>query len=625
MYPSIEQPWLKWYEEGAFEKAIDFPQGVTLWDVLEKELIKHQEIDAFEYFQRMISRPDFIDSVYLWARVFRAMGVEENEIVPIYSPLFPDIGAMALGLNVIGATSYFLKLSMSEKDFLKETEGMKRAVVFDAMWPNVEKIFSDDRFKSVIVASAADSMLWPKSSIVSMLNYLKFKKDNINIPNSKKYIKLPKAKSIADYHTGNVRVEFVPNRSAFITSSSGTTINGQVKGAIATNESAIAQLYQSFNSDVPYHYGKTCLNNLPPTASTSLHALYFYPLYKGMKIIIDPRLSEKGVFNQIMTYRPQVLIMTGSFWEEFFRIAEAQLRRGVKLDFSFFDMPVIGGEGVTPEVLAWMNRILLENGAKTLMISGYGLSEVFSVCTAEKSNLPTFQDRRPVISVGIPFPGVTAGVFNRNNEELSYNQRGELWVKAKSMMKGYHGKEELTKESMNGEWLKTGDECEIDKDGRIYYWGRMSDEIEVNENEKYFLFDIANLLRQHKDVQHSLVNPMPMTDGSISLVAHIVINDPLNADRKKIYKELDELMFLNYSDKIKITGYKEHKEKFPSSPTTAKKDRNKLIKELIGYQKTVDDEIKEIYFEEDEQTKRLKVFEKEENKSLKKAKQKVLR
>ena len=63
MYPSIEQPWLKWYEEGAFEKAIDFPQGVTLWDVLEKELIKHQEIDAFVYFQRMISRQDLFESI----------------------------------------------------------------------------------------------------------------------------------------------------------------------------------------------------------------------------------------------------------------------------------------------------------------------------------------------------------------------------------------------------------------------------------------------------------------------------------------------------------------------------------------------------------------------------------
>lgn len=36
MYPSIDKPWLKYYKEGAEERANDIPKNKTIWDVVKK-------------------------------------------------------------------------------------------------------------------------------------------------------------------------------------------------------------------------------------------------------------------------------------------------------------------------------------------------------------------------------------------------------------------------------------------------------------------------------------------------------------------------------------------------------------------------------------------------------------
>jgi hypothetical protein len=70
---------------------------------------------------------------------------------------------------------------MSKKDFEIETSESRFAIVFDGMWNNVKDVFSDDRFKKVIIITAADSMLSPKKEIVTFFNYI----DGIkNIDNS---------------------------------------------------------------------------------------------------------------------------------------------------------------------------------------------------------------------------------------------------------------------------------------------------------------------------------------------------------------------------------------------------------------------------------------------------------
>ncbi|MDD4706162.1 MAG: class I adenylate-forming enzyme family protein [Bacilli bacterium] len=582
--PSEEKIWLQHYKDNAFELAQKIPNEMTIWDVIEEKLLEFVDYPAIEYFKREISRPEFIENVYIWARTFRAMGVEKDEIVPIYGPFFPDICAMIFALNAIGATSYFLKLAISKEALIKETSESKIAVVYDGMWENVKEVFSDQRFKKVLVATASDVMISPKKEIVNILNYFQALKNKSLIPKNSKYIWLDDAKKIANYYTGNVKVPFAENRNAFINSSSGTTIGGVTKSAIATNESVIAQLLQGYHADILYNKGKKCLTDFPPTASTALNCLFLLPLYHGMTLINDPRVSEEKVYEMMMKYKPQVTIKTGSFWESFFREVEKEIAKGKIPDLSYLEMPIIGGEGSIPEDFYYWNELLQKCGSPVPLFSGSGMSEAFSVTNVEKQGMKPslYNDKYPVISVGIPYPGITVGIFDELGNELGYHQRGELRIKSNTLMKGYYQKPELTAETIDQDgWLHTGDMYHIEEDGRLRIWGRLSDKVYITPEKEVLLFDIANHIRSDEAIKYCIVNAYPLKDGTNALLAHIIFMPNFNCDKMAVIRRIDS----NLPNDINIAGYKEHQITFNSSKTTAKKDRNSLMLDLDGYLK----------------------------------------
>lgn len=594
-YPSIDKPWLKYYKEGAEEAATNIPEGKTVWDVIEEKLRQHKDISAIEYFGRVISRPEFIDMVYTWARAFKALGVKEDEVVPYYGPFFPDVGAMAFALNIIGACPYFLKLAISPETLAEETKDSRIAIVYDEMWANVSSEFSKDRFEKVIIVKATDAMPNPKKQIVSLLGKLKHDKNTPKISRGGKYLNLARAKECEkDFH-GEVRVPFVSDRPAFITSSSGTTVGGVVKGCVATNESTIAQLYMREASEDRYIPGDRCLTNFPPTASTSLNCLFILSLYRGMVTVFDPRVSEQDFYNQIIKLKPNIVIITGSMWESFFNKVSSGRTAGKHFDFSNAHTWIVGGEGTDTKKFKHWSNIVTESGGAGLL-SGYGLSELFSaVCVEKKDSRVDFT--KAIMSVGIPYAGITAGIFNQNGQELGYNQRGELWINSKSAMKCYYNKPELTNETLIDGWIHTGDLAEIDEDGFVYIWGRVKDTVTLSDGQEVHLFDIANKIKESDCIDDAIVLPMPTDNGSFHLVAHIVWGKSMNDQEKKdCLTALNKAVEECFPAEIRIVAWSEHDGMLPYSPTTLKKDKNMLSKQTTGYVQVIDAQLRTIHF-----------------------------
>ena len=412
-FPSVDKVWLKYYQPGAEERANNIPTNKTVWDVIEEQLYLYYDYPAIEYFGRVFSKQEFIDLCYTWARTFRAMGVNENEVVPVYGPFVPDICAMTLGLNMIGACPYFLKLAISPQALAEETKEAKIAVVYDGMWANVAHEFSKDRFKNVIVATVTADMPSPKKEIVSFLSKMQALKSKTKIPDEKKYIWADKARDIANYYSGDVKAPFVSNRPTFITSSSGTTVGGIVKGTVATNESTISQLYMGDISEIQYYPGDRCLCHFPPTASTALNMLFLVALYKGETVVLDPRVSEKDFYYQLTQLKPNMTISTGSAWEAFFNRVSKEMQEGKKFDFSYAKGWTVGGEGTDVSKIMKWDAILSKANATHMLYNGYGLSELFSAAAAELES-KRYDFSKQIMSVGIPYAGINMGVFDEN-------------------------------------------------------------------------------------------------------------------------------------------------------------------------------------------------------------------
>lgn len=594
-HASIDKIWLKHFRPEAEGYALDSPVDKTVWDAIEEKLLKHYKVPAMNYFGTNISRPDFIELCYTWARTFKAMGVQEGEIVPVYGPFVPDICAMTFALNMIGACPYFLKLAINSKALEEECREAKVAIVFDGMWKNVESEFKKDKYKKVIVASVDQYMPAPKKQIVSLITKVKAIKEKSRIPKDKKYIWLDDAKKISKYYTGPVKAPFVPNRRAFITSSSGTTVGGIVKGTVATNESAIAQLYMSDATDVQFFPGDKCLNHFPPTAATSLNVLFLLPLWRGMTVYIDPRVSEKDFYNQITTIKPNVSINTGSMWEAFFNRVEKEMAEGKEFDFSHAKVWVVGGEGTDVKKIQKWNEIMKKCKNDRGMVSAYGTSELFASTCTEKFDARCPFDK-PVMGVGLPYAGLTVGVFDDDGAELLYNQRGNLWIKGKSVMKEYYGKPELTKKVVEDGWVKTGDMAEIDEDGFVYIWGRMTDKIVTDEGEVY-LFDVAHKIKQNEYIDDAIVLSLPTKLDKNNLVAHIVWNTQVSDDeRRNAIININKMLKEYLPKSVTVSAYSEHDGMLPYSPTTLKKDKNRMSEQRKGYIQVIDGIIYDVGF-----------------------------
>lgn len=89
VFPTRDRPWLRFYAAGADRVAINVPQGLTIWQFVEKEMRRLGDGTAIEYFGRKITRKEFVRQVERWACVFHNLGVQEEEVPgPIGKPSF---------------------------------------------------------------------------------------------------------------------------------------------------------------------------------------------------------------------------------------------------------------------------------------------------------------------------------------------------------------------------------------------------------------------------------------------------------------------------------------------------------------------------------------------------------
>ena len=443
----------------------------------------------------------------------------------------------------------------------------------------MKSAFQQERFQKVIVVSATDDMPPIKKVLLSLA---KKAKGGDLPPRGGKYLTGKQALTYAKGVTGEVKARFVPNRSAFITSSSGTTVDGVVKGVVATNEATISQLFMSESSDVQYYPGDKSLASLPPTASTSLNCLFFLALYKGLTVVNDPRVSENDFYNQLLHDKPSIVITTGSIWEAFFERVEMELKRGKHLNFSYAKGWTVGGEGTDAQKFKRWNEIISDNKGKGIY-SGYGQSELFSAVCVEKVDA-RYDYKNPKISVGIPYAGITVGVFDKSGNELPYNRRGELWVKSKSAFKCYYNKPELTAKTLVDGWVHTGDLASIDENGFLYIYGRLSDCATTESGEKLHLFDIAEKIKAHPQIDDALVLAKPDDPEKKRLLVHFTWNEPVSQEEKDAaLLQIDTALRAELPRDVTILGYAAHEGMLPYSPTTLKKDRNKMAAQKDGY------------------------------------------
>ena len=167
---------------------------------------------------------------------------------------------------------------------------------------------------------------------------------------------------------------------------------------------------------------------------------------------------------------------------------------------------VAGGAALDSETEKGFNELGIT------MYQGYGLTETSPVIAAEDDKYTRLG------SIGKAFPSMDVKIVDANEEGV-----GELVVKGPTVMLGYYGNEEATKETIDEEgWLHTGDLAKIDKDGYIFICGRKKFVIVLKNGKNIYPEELEILLNKIEGISESFVYGKPEEDGDYKICSKIV-------------------------------------------------------------------------------------------------------
>lgn len=245
--------------------------------------------------------------------------------------------------------------------------------------------------------------------------------------------------------------------------SSGST--GDPKGIMLTHGNIAANAESTIQAIDPEPQDRL-LGILPFFHSFGYTVTLWVPLQVGASTVYHANpLQFKEIGELCKKYQCTIFLATPTFMRGYVRKCEAD-------DFKTLRITVCGAEKMPMTLAAEFKQ---KFGVE--LYEGYGCTELSPVAAV---NVPDFQDgstkqtgNKPG-TIGQPVPGVAARIVHRDTfQDQPPMQEGFLLMSGANVMKGYLGKDEMTKKKIiDGGWYITGDLAFLDEEGFITITGR---------------------------------------------------------------------------------------------------------------------------------------------------------
>ncbi|KAF8362317.1 acs-14 [Pristionchus pacificus] len=152
---------------------------------------------------------------------------------------------------------------------------------------------------------------------------------------------------------------------------------------------------------------------------------------------------------------------------------------------------------------------------------GYGMTELSTA-----SHMPDLGSRAKFGSCGKLCPGLEMKIVHISNGEiLPTGKAGEICVKGPTVMKGYLGRDEATRECIQDGWMHTGDIGYCDADGDLFIIDRLKELIKV-KGLQVPPAELEDILLSHPSIQDAAVIGIPDSKAGELPKAYVVKSDP---------------------------------------------------------------------------------------------------
>ena len=429
-YPSIDKPWLKYYDRDFSEDEI--PNKSIYQFALESNIdnMNKTAIDmriSKNDFSKGIklSYKDLFNAIEKSGKASSAIGVRQDEIVPFILPNVPEARILVYSSSMLGSISYpvspLMPVNQLEK-FLSDNN-IKNLFIFDAFYEKYASALKNAKVENIVLLNGSESLPISIQKLEQLRGLLTGKnkeifKDNKRVMSWIEYI------SYAKNVKNKIEPYYKENHIAAIIGTSGTT--GVSKGVCLTDKNVNASACSYLNGNV---FEGNFMDALLPSIGYGISMMHFQTI-AGKYVYLIPELLTTRFPEALFKLKPDNF-PGGPV--HYINLRESEYFKNKSIPKA--KNLISGGASLPHELERTLNGVkdgYCEDGINDELIvrQGYGLSENVATGTYSKRGSYKFG------SIGIPMPSIMQGYLNNEIETkkvIKLHSDGKKWIHTKDI------------------------------------------------------------------------------------------------------------------------------------------------------------------------------------------------
>ena len=292
----------------------------------------------------------------------------------------------------------------------------------------------------------------------------------------------------------------------------GTT--GQPKGVLHSQRSIVAQIMriQITCSGEPGHR----LLSIMPMFHIGSIAAWGWFLPSGGHSVLTPAFEPAQVLRVIAEHSITVLPGVPTMYAMLLDHPDFEPELLASLRMAFY-----GAAPMWPDLLSR----LMDVQPDLKFFQTYGMTETCGGVTVLRPEFHSADDPSYLGSVGRPDFDVQLAIrAPEDRTPLAVGEVGEIWVRSGSNLIEYWGQPELTEDSVEDGWYRTGDAGRVDQEGFLYLADRVKDMI-ITGGENVYCIEVENALSSFPAVAQAAVVGVADPTWGERVHAFVVVGD----------------------------------------------------------------------------------------------------
>lgn len=513
----MEKLWLKQYQSGV-PAEINPDQYASLPEMFEECCVKFKEKPAFVNMGHGLSFKALEEKSRNFATFLQShLHLKKGDRLAL---MMPNIlqhpvamwGALRAGLTVVNINPLY---TVRELEELLLDSGSVAVVVLANFAHTVQSAMPEvPTLKHVIITELGDLFPWWSSYITnSVIKYIKKMVPPFLISQAIPFKEALKTGAKLVFKKPILTGEDI----AYLQYTGGTT-SSLIKGTMLTHRNIVANVEQAsaWIKPIVHPEKEIIITALPLYHIFSLLAngLTFMKLGALNVLITNPK-DMKGFIKTLKQYRFTAITGVNTLFNGLLNQEDF-----AKLEFSALHLTLGGGMAVQSSVAKRWQAI-----THCPLLEAYGLTEASPAVCINPFYLTAYNG-----SIGLPVSSTEVSIRNESGAEVPLGEPGELWVKGPQVMKGYWNKPSQTAETLQNNWLDTGDIATINAQGFVKLVDRKKDIIVVSGFNVY-PNEVEDIIALMPEVREVAVIGVPNAEKGEFVKAFIVKKDPsLTAD-----------------------------------------------------------------------------------------------